>query len=99
VYNHGKAEAARDLMIKLHRDNEDPTNAFALKEYAIMTAQLDLEAEKKISTFQALKIASIRRRFILGFLAMMGTQCSGLVVILSNSPQPPYPKFVHRLLI
>lgn len=84
MYTHGKTEAAKALILKLHEDIDDPTNAFALKEYAIMAAQLDLEAEKRISTFQALMIPSIRRRFILGFLTMLGTQCSGLVVILSK---------------
>jgi hypothetical protein len=51
-----------------------------------MSAQLDLEIEKKMSTWNALKIPSVRKRFILGFLTMLGTQCSGLIVILSMCP-------------
>jgi len=84
VYAHGRPEEAEEVMVKLHRDKEDPSNSFALQEFKIMKAQIDLELEKKISTWQALKIPSVRRRFFLGFMAMMGTQCSGLVVLLSN---------------
>jgi hypothetical protein len=51
-----------------------------------MSAQLDLEKEKIMSTWNALKIFSVRKRFIIGFLAMLGTQCSGLIVILSVYP-------------
>jgi hypothetical protein len=70
-------------MIKLHKDHQDPTDAFALHEFKIMQAQIDLEMQKKITTWQALQIPSVRRRFILGFLTMLGTQCSGLLVLLS----------------
>jgi hypothetical protein len=50
-----------------------------------MKARIDLDMEKRISTWQALRIPSVKRRFMLGFLAMMGTQCSGLIVLLSMS--------------
>lgn len=71
-------------MTKIHRDKNDSTHEFAKSEFNIMSAQLDLEMEKKISTWNALKVPSVRKRFMLGFLAMMGTQCSGLVVILGT---------------
>lgn len=75
-------------MVQLHRDKNDPTNSFALQEFKIMTAQIDLELENRIGTWQALKIPSMRKRFFLGFVAMMGTQCSGLVVLLSKILSP-----------
>lgn len=49
-----------------------------------MQAQIDLEMQKKITTWQALQIPSVRKRFILGFMTMLGTQCSGLIVLLSR---------------
>lgn len=88
VYAHGRPEDAKEVMVKLHSDKEDPTNSFALQEFKIMTAQIDLELENKIGTWQALKIPSMRKRFLLGFVAMMGTQCSGLVVLLSKMFPP-----------
>jgi hypothetical protein len=78
-------------MIKLHKDHQDPTDAFALHEFKIMQAQIDLEMQKKITTWQALQIPSVRRRFILGFLTMLGTQCSGLLVLLSMYSRTPNP--------
>jgi hypothetical protein len=70
-------------LFKLHKDNDDPTGSFAVNEMKIMKAQLDLEMKKSMTTWKALKIASVRKRFILGFFAMMDTQCSGLIVLLS----------------
>lgn len=84
VYAHGRSEEAKEVMVKLHRDKEDSTNSFALQEFKIMTAQIDMELENRMGTWQALKIPSMRKRFLLGFVAMMGTQCSGLVVLLSK---------------
>ena len=84
VYAHGRAEQAQMTMIKLHKDKQDPSNSFAMHEFTIMKAQIDLEMEKKRNTWDALKIPSVRKRFILGFLTMMGTQCSGLLVLLSK---------------
>lgn len=74
------------MVTKLHQDKNNSTHEFAKQEFNIMSAQLDLEMEKKISTWNALKIPSVRKRFVLGFLTMLGTQCSGLIVILSIYP-------------
>jgi hypothetical protein len=72
-------------VIKLHKDAGDPTDSFTHHELIIMKGRIDLDMEKRISTWQALRIPSVKRRFMLGFLAMMGTQCSGLIVLLSMS--------------
>jgi hypothetical protein len=95
VYAHGKTQQAKATMIKLHKDHQDPTDAFALHEFKIMQAQIDLEMQKKITTWQALQIPSVRRRFILGFLTMLGTQCSGLLVLLSMYSRTPNPILLH----
>jgi putative Ca2+/H+ antiporter (TMEM165/GDT1 family) len=84
VYSHGKKDLAEATMIKLHKDKSDPTDSFARREFIIMAAQLDLESKKSKTTWQALQIPSVRKRFILAFLTMMGTQCSGLIVLLSK---------------
>lgn len=89
VYAHGKTEQAKAIMIRLHKDQQDPTDAFALHEFRIMKAQIDLEMQKNITIWQALQIPSVRRRFILGFVTMLGTQCSGLLVLLSMYSHVP----------
>jgi hypothetical protein len=84
VYTHGKSDKALEVVTRLHQDKNNSTHEFAKQEFNIMSAQIDLETERKLSTWNALKIPSVRKRFILGFLTMLGTQCSGLIVILST---------------
>ncbi|KAF2806030.1 general substrate transporter [Mytilinidion resinicola] len=87
LYAHGHEERALKTLIKLHKDKNDDSDTFARHEFSIIKAQTDLDMEKgMMTTWQALKISSVRKRFIIGFLAMMGTQCSGLLVLLTYSP-------------
>ncbi len=72
------------MLIKLHRDPSDPTNSFAEKEYLIMKAQIEMEIETRMTYRQAFAKPSMRKRFIIGWLTMSGTQFSGLLVILSE---------------
>jgi hypothetical protein len=84
VYMQGRHEEAEAVFLLLHGDSSDPENTFAHKEYLIMQSQLSLEAEKRLTITAALKQPSMRKRFILGWLTMSGTQFSGLLVILSK---------------
>lgn len=84
MYSHGKAEQAEKVMVALHRDHSDPSDSFAHREFDLMKAQIDYEMETKKTILQHLKTPSMRRRFLLGFLTMSGTQFSGLLVILSK---------------
>jgi hypothetical protein len=54
-----------------------------------MKAQINFEAETRTSWKQAFSKKSLRKRFILGALAMSGTQFSGLIVILSEYLRRP----------
>jgi hypothetical protein len=80
----GFVEESENVLIKLHKDPSDPTDSFAKKEYLIMKAQIDLEAENPLTLREAFRSKSLRKRFILGALTMSGTQFSGLIVILSE---------------
>lgn len=89
VYMHGKRDAAEKILCRLHKDPADPTNSFAHKEMRIIQAQVDMDVESSLTIRQAFKSPSLRKRFIIGWLAMSGTQFSGLLVILSiSSPCP-----------
>lgn len=81
----GRHEAAEQVLIRLHKDKSDSSNSYAKNEYLIMKTQLDMEAETQWSLVQAFKSPSLRKRFILGWWAMSGTQFTGLLVILSIS--------------
>lgn len=53
-----------------------------------MRRQIDLEASKDQSLWTGLKDPHIRKRFIVGFLSVTGSQASGSIVILSTFPIP-----------
>lgn len=78
----GKHDAAEENLVKLHRNSADPTHSFARKEYLLMKAQIDLEAESDQPLGKVLKNGSLRKRFIIGWLTMTATQSSGAIVIL-----------------
>ncbi|KAF7557364.1 hypothetical protein G7Z17_g637 [Cylindrodendrum hubeiense] len=86
VYIQGREAEAEATMIKLHRVKDDPTDSFARQEFMVTKAQLDLDMQNRTTVWNAFHIPSLRKRLIIGFLAMMGTQCSGLNVLLSYSP-------------
>jgi hypothetical protein len=81
---HGKEEKAKITLVKLHRDKNDPSDHFALQEFRILKAQIDIEMRTGISTWKALRTPSVRRRYIIGILTMLGAQSTGLVVLLCN---------------
>lgn len=86
VYMKGRYEKAEAVLIKLHKDSRDPNDSYAKNEYLIMKSQIDLEAETQWSLSGAFTSPSLRKRFILGYLTMSGTQFTGLLVILSVYP-------------
>jgi hypothetical protein len=81
---HDRAEQAEKVLIALHRKKSDQDNAFARKELYIIKTQIDYEVSTRLPIREALKKKSLQKRFILGFLAMCCTQCSGLIVVLSK---------------
>jgi hypothetical protein len=80
----GRYEAAEAVLVKLHKHKSDPEDLYAKKEYLIMKSQIDLEAETQWSLSRAFTSPSLRKRFILGYATMCGTQFTGLLVILSQ---------------
>lgn len=81
---HDRAEEAEKVLIALHKRQGDPENIFARKELQIIKTQIDYEAANRMTVAEALRKPSLRKRFIIGFLAMWDTQCSGLIVVLGK---------------
>ncbi|KAJ9608743.1 hypothetical protein H2200_006514 [Cladophialophora chaetospira] len=78
-----RAEEAEAVLIKLHKRSDDPQHLFARQEMAIIRRQLEYEKMKRVPVLQAFKQPSLRKRFIIGFLAFWNTQCSGVIVVLA----------------
>ncbi|KAJ9637394.1 hypothetical protein H2204_004818 [Knufia peltigerae] len=83
LYMNDRADEAEKVLIALHRRADDPNHTFARKEIQIIKSQIDFERENKLPISQAFKKRSLQKRFIIGFLAMWDTQCSGLIVVLA----------------
>lgn len=79
-----RADEAEAVLIRLHSRTNDPEHLFARQEMAIIRRQLEYEKLKRVPVLQALKQPSLRRRFIVGFLAFWNTQCSGVIVVLGK---------------
>jgi hypothetical protein len=84
VYMHDRAEEAKRVLIALHKKSSDPNHLFAQKELSIIKNQIDYEKQTRLPVWQALKKRSLQKRFLIGFLSMSCTQCSGLLVVLSK---------------
>jgi hypothetical protein len=81
---HDRAEEAKKVLIALHKKPSDPNHLFAQKELFVIKNQIDYENSKRLPVWQALKKRSLQKRFLIGFLSMSCTQCSGLLVVLSE---------------
>jgi hypothetical protein len=79
-----RSAEAEMVLTRLHKNKDDPNHSFARKEMSIMKMQIDLESRNRLTVAEAFKNAAMRRRFITGWLAMSGTQASGLIVVLSK---------------
>jgi hypothetical protein len=84
VYMHDRAEEAEKVLIALHKKPTDPNHLFAQKELFVIKNQINYENSNRLPVWQALKNRSLQKRFLIGFLSMSCTQCSGLLVVLSE---------------
>jgi hypothetical protein len=81
---HDRAEEAERVLISLHKNANDAGDTFARKELFLIKKQIDYETQNRLPVWQALKQRSLQKRFLIGFLSMSATQCSGLLVVLSG---------------
>lgn len=79
-----RSDEAEAVLIKLHSRRGDPEHLFARQEMAIIRRQLEYEKMKRVPVMEAFRQPSLRRRFVVGFLAFWNTQCSGVIVVLGE---------------
>jgi MFS family permease len=87
LYLNGRADQAQEVLIKLHHNQADVDHTFARNEFHLMKAQIDLEAEETQHISSIWKNRHLLKRFVVGWVAMSGTQASGSIIILSK-PRP-----------
>jgi len=85
LYLNGRADQAQEVLIKLHHNQADVDHTFARNEFHLMKAQIDLEAEETQHISSIWKNRHLLKRFVVGWVAMSGTQASGSIIILTYS--------------
>lgn len=79
-----RIDEATKVLIALHKRSNDPDDTFALQEMQIIVNQINYEKSNRLPVKEAIKQPSLVKRFVLGFLALWNTQCSGLIVVLGK---------------
>jgi sugar porter (SP) family MFS transporter len=87
LIDNDKAEKAREVLYRIHRDPKDPDNTFAHHEYSQIKRQLAFEHSLPSSWTSLFTIAHYRKRAIIGFLTMFAGQMTGTLVINNYGPE------------
>ena len=76
-------EEAHDVLLRLHRDKNDPHDTKARTEFYQMKKQVDYDRTIKATTsrWELFKTAPNRRRALVGFLLMWNNQFTGVLVL------------------
>jgi len=85
VISKDRDEEAIKIVNKLHRDEDDPENTFANREYMQIRMQYDLDKQNEVSWKEMFVKPSYRKRVIIGFTVMFASQTTGTTVISSKS--------------
>ncbi|EXJ69164.1 uncharacterized protein A1O5_08099 [Cladophialophora psammophila CBS 110553] len=86
LYMRSRPEDALKVLVKLHSSKSSVSHTFAEEEFKILKAQIDFESHSRLSILSILKRAPLRKRLIIGFVSMFGTQCIGTLIILAYGP-------------
>jgi hypothetical protein len=81
---HDHAEEAEKFLIALTRRLMTHTINL-LRELFVIKSELDQESQSHLLFWQVLKKRTLQKHFLIGFLSMDCTECSGLLVVLSRS--------------
>jgi MFS family permease len=85
----GRSEEALKIVQRLHRDETDPHNVFAYREYQQIRQQYEIDKRNEVSWKEMFVRPSYRKRLIIGFTVMFASQTTGTTVINSRcNPSP-----------
>lgn len=84
MVNKERYNEALQVLSRLHRNKNDPDHAFAHQEYRQIREQHE-EAEKSKATWtQMWTVKSYRRRSLLSFFVMFGSQMTAILIASSK---------------
>lgn len=78
-----RADEALRVVQRLHRDETDPDDVFAFREYQQIKQQYEIDKSNEVTWKEMFSRPSYRKRMIIGAIVMFGSQTTGTTVIAS----------------
>ena len=79
-----RPDEALSIILRLHKDDNDPENLFAFREFEQIKQQYNIDKENEVSWKEMFMKKSYRKRLIIGFIVMFASQTTGTTVINSE---------------
>lgn len=79
-----RQDEALKIILRLHKDDKDPENLFAYREFEQIKQQYMIDKENEVSWKEMFVKPSYRKRLIIGFIVMFASQTTGTTVINSK---------------
>lgn len=84
---YGRLKEGREILCKLHKNNNDSADTLAEQEYQTICARVELDRAKTMTWRSLVSNKSIMRRLATGFFVVFAAKSSG--VLVSSLPVPP----------
>ncbi|KAK4870073.1 hypothetical protein LT330_005127 [Penicillium expansum] len=78
---YGRLKEGREILCKLHKNNNDSADTLAEQEYQTICARVELDRAKTMTWRSLVSNKSIMRRLATGFFVVFAAQSSGVLVI------------------
>ncbi|KAG0649889.1 High-affinity glucose transporter [Hyphodiscus hymeniophilus] len=82
----GNVDQAFNIIQRLHRDETDPNDVFAFREFEQIKEQYAIDKDNEVSWKEMFVKPSYRKRLIIGFTVMFASQTTGTTVINNYGP-------------
>ncbi|KAI1617377.1 general substrate transporter [Exophiala viscosa] len=86
LVNKGRHDQALQVLLRLHRDHNDPDHIFAHQEYRQIQEQHEEDENNKATWSQMWTVTSYRRRCFLSILVMFGSQMTAILIASIYNP-------------
>jgi hypothetical protein len=81
VISQDRHDEAMKVLIRLHRNKEDPDNTFAHLEYLQIKEQRDEAGQNEVTWSQMITVSSYRKRTAVAVFVMFASQLTATLVV------------------
>lgn len=86
MLNKDRHDQALKVLMRLHHHASDPDHTFAHQEYRQIKEQHEEDEKNKATWAQMWTVKSYRRRSLLSFFVMFGSQMTSILIASSMQP-------------